>query len=83
MQTKIQSAIESLLNVAVGMGVAFTSQLIVFPLVGIPEQTMATHMTITLWFTFISLVRSYVIRRWFNGFHFKNKNELQKQAGEG
>ena len=81
MQTKIQSALEAVLNVAVGAGVALGSQLVVFPLVGIHGTPMATHITITMWFTLISLVRSYIIRRWFNGLHFK-KYEVQEQAGK-
>ncbi len=83
MQTKLQSALEAVLNVAVGMGVAFCSQLVVFPLVGIPEQEISTHMMITAYFTAISLARSYVIRRWFNGLHFTKKNEIQEQTGKG
>ena len=83
MQTKLQSALEAAFNVVIGMGVALASQLVVFPLVGIPEQEMTTHLAITFWFTLISLARSYVIRRWFNGLHFTKKdNELQKQTRE-
>ncbi len=67
MQSRLESGVESLLNIAVGMAVAFVSQLVVFPLVGVPEQELSTHLQITVWFTLISLVPSYVIRRWFNG----------------
>ena len=66
-QSRLESAIESIANILIGIGVALASQLVVFPLVGIPDQEMSTHLTITLWFTFISFVRSYCVRRWFDG----------------
>lgn len=68
-QTKIESLIESLVNILIGYGVALISQILVFPLFGIIVP-LSTNMWIGAWFTVISLVRSYVIRRWFNaGLH--------------
>jgi hypothetical protein len=64
-QTKIQSFIESVANVAIGYGVAIVSQLIIFPQFGI-HVSLATNLWIGCWFTVVSLVRSYVLRRWFN-----------------
>ena len=65
MQTRLQSFIESVANIAVGYGVALASQLMVFPLFGI-HIPLSTNLGIGAIFTVISLVRSYVIRRWFN-----------------
>ena len=70
MQTRVQSAIEAVANVAVGYGVALLSQLAVFPLFDI-HIPFSSNLAIGAWFTVISLVRSYVIRRWFNGLKFK------------
>jgi len=64
-QTKLGSLIESMLNIAIGYGVALMSQIIIFPLFGI-VVSLSTNLWIGAWFTLISLVRSYVIRRWFN-----------------
>lgn len=64
-QTKLGSLIESLMNIAIGYGVALLSQLVVFPHFGI-HVPLSTNLWIGAWFTVISLVRSYVIRRWFN-----------------
>lgn len=47
--------------------VAFLTQIIVFPRFGIHVDTEA-HVSITLIFTVVSLVRSYVLRRLFNRF---------------
>lgn len=65
-QTRLGSLIESLMNIAIGYGVAFLSQIVVFPLFDI-HVSLETNLWIGAWFTVISLVRSYVIRRWFNG----------------
>jgi hypothetical protein len=64
-QTRLGSLIEACANVLIGFGVALVSQIVVFPLVGI-HIPLSTNLEIGLWFTAISIVRSYVIRRWFN-----------------
>lgn len=64
-QSKKASAIEALVNIAIGLGVALGSQYIVFPLVGIHNVSHGTHIQITIWFTAISFARSYFIRRFF------------------
>ncbi len=68
-QSRAASAIEALTNIAIGMGVALASQYLVFPLVGIHNVSHSTHIQITLWFTVISFLRSYLIRRFFTA-HF-------------
>lgn len=64
-QTRMGSLIESLMNIVIGYGVALISQIVIFPLFDV-YVSMTTNMLIGAWFTLISLVRSYVIRRWFN-----------------
>jgi len=64
-QSRLSSFIESLMNIGIGYFVALASQLAIFPLFGIIIP-LSTNLWIGLWFTLISLVRSYVIRRWFN-----------------
>ncbi len=65
MQSKFQSLIESLINILIGFLTALCSQLLIFPLfdINIPIQD---DLLIGLYFTLISLVRSYVLRRYFN-----------------
>lgn len=67
MQSRIQSFIESCVNVAIGYGVAIAGQLLVFPLYGIKIPLQA-NLEIGVLFTLISIARSYVIRRFFNNF---------------
>ena len=64
MQTRTQSLIESCANIAIGYLVALVSQWLVFPMFGI-RVSVAENIQIGLWFTAISLVRSYALRRWF------------------
>ena len=65
MQTKLQSAIESGINILIGYLVALASQLVVFPQFGI-NIPLTDNLLIGFWFTVISLIRSYLVRRYFN-----------------
>lgn len=65
MQTRLGSFIEAAANILIGYLVAVLSQLLIFPLFGI-QIPLADNLLIGLWFTLISLIRSYVLRRWFN-----------------
>lgn len=64
-QTKLGSLYESIMNIIIGAGVALISQLLIFPIFDI-NVTLSTNLGIMAWFTLISVIRSYVIRRWFN-----------------
>ncbi len=65
MQTKKQSFTEALSNTAVGFIISYISTFLIFPLVGF-ESSPSNNLIITIYFTIISIIRSYVIRRWFN-----------------
>lgn len=76
-QTKLESLIETCINTVIGYFVALLSQLLVFPLVGI-DVPFSTNLVIGAWFTVISIVRGYVIRRWFNA---RLKRAVRQLAG--
>lgn len=65
-QSKGMSFVESWVNVAIGFGINFTANMLVLPLFGF-HVTAAQSFGIGIIFTFISVGRSYLIRRWFNG----------------
>ena len=65
MQTKFQSFIESMVNILIGYFTALASQLLIFPLFNI-NITIQDNLLIGLYFTLISLIRSYLVRRYFN-----------------
>lgn len=64
-QSKTASAIEAVVNVVVGYGVAVAAQALIFPLFNIHVST-GEHLVIGGLFTVVSLVRSYTLRRIFN-----------------
>lgn len=65
MQLKRHSLLESIVNVAVGYGVALLSQIIIFPVFGI-KVSLRDNVLIGVFFTIISIIRSYLLRRLFN-----------------
>lgn len=71
-QTKTESFIEAMANILVGYTVAIISQILIFPLFDI-KVGIKTNLWVGVWFTVVSLVRSYIIRRFFNGLKFKKK----------
>lgn len=68
MQSRRQSMIETAVSVTIGYLVALASQIAIFPLFGI-HATVADNLMIGAWFTIISVVRGYAVRRFFNWMH--------------
>jgi uncharacterized protein (DUF2062 family) len=65
-QSRLMSGVEAVTNVAVGYGVAVGTQLVVFPWFGL-HVPMTDTLLIGAVFTVVSIVRSYALRRLFNG----------------
>lgn len=65
MQSRRQSMIETAISVTIGYLVALVSQIAIFPLFGI-YATMTDNLLIGAWFTAISVIRGYAVRRFFN-----------------
>jgi hypothetical protein len=74
MQSKKQSFTEALSNTAVGFIVSYISTFLIFPLVGF-ESSPGKNLIITGYFTVVSILRGYIIRRWFNNKVAKPKDE--------
>lgn len=64
-QTRLGSLIEACLNVLIGFGISMLANLIVLPVFGY-AVTVGDAFGIGVVFTFISVARSYLIRRYFN-----------------
>ncbi len=62
LQKKRHSLAESVVNVGIGYFVALASQIVIFPLFNI-YVPLHDNIMIGLWFTVVSIVRSYAIRR--------------------
>ena len=71
MQTKRQSLIETLTRVFVGWLISFIANMLVLPLFGY-NINLTDGVLISIIFTVISIIRGYVVRRWFNS---KDKSE--------
>ena len=64
-QSKLDSLIEALLSTFIGFIVSFTANLILMPMLGIPVS-LSQNFILTVAFTFMSVARSYLVRRWAN-----------------
>jgi putative flippase GtrA len=64
-QSKLASFYEALANTLVGYFLSLAVQLIVYPMFG-ARFTLGDNLLIGLIFLVVSLVRGYVLRRWFN-----------------
>jgi len=72
-QTRLGSFVEAWANIAVGFGVNWSCNMLFLPLFGFDSLTAAKAFGIGVVFTVVSLVRQYVLRRWFNGLKFGNR----------
>ncbi len=79
MQSKKQSFIESIINVAVGYSLAVIAQIIVLPFFGANIKVI-DNMIIGLIMTVLSIARSYGIRRLFNNNIFRLKTIYMIQS---
>lgn len=66
MQSRMGSFIEAMINVAIGFGINFVANMLILPEFGFTSLTLETNLYIGLAYTVVSVIRSYVIRRWFN-----------------
>lgn len=69
-QPRIHSLVESIANVAIGLGAAVATQVAIFPLFGI-HIPLSDNLSIAGIFTVVSIVRSYAVRRLFNFIHVR------------
>ena len=65
MQTKKQSMIESLTSTTIGIIIGIVLNLTILPIFGYPVSVVDS-LWISVIFTIVSIIRSYVIRRFFN-----------------
>lgn len=73
MQSRLYSFIESIINVLIGYVVALISQIIIFPVFHI-KISLKENILIGLFFTAVSIARSYLLRRCFNRIGERNEN---------
>lgn len=74
MQTRLGSWVEAWANIAVGFTINYFANLMIFPLYGMHISAM-NNFWMGCIYTAISLVRSFVLRRYFNGLKFFTQSE--------
>ena len=78
MQSKKQSLIESLTSTTIGIIIGILLNLTILPIFGYPVS-VSDSLWISIIFTIVSIIRSYIIRRWFNS---KDKTWLEQKKVE-
>ena len=63
-QSRLMSLVESVANVIVGHGVAVGTQILIFPVFGL-HATLAQNLKMGIIFSFVSIARSFALRRLF------------------
>jgi hypothetical protein len=72
-QTVKGSWVEAWANIAIGFGINYVANLLILPLFGFTALTWGKNLFIGILYTFISLARSFVLRRVFNNMKRWNK----------
>ena len=65
-QSRLSSFYEALFNIVIGFTINFFANLVLLPLFLHVEVPLLVNWWLGCAYTVVSLVRSYVIRRWFN-----------------
>jgi hypothetical protein len=63
-QSRAMSLVEAVTNVVVGYGVAVVTQILIFPVFGL-HATLAQNLKMGVIFSFVSIARSFALRRLF------------------
>ena len=63
-QSRAMSLVEAVTNVVVGYGVAVVTQILIFPVFGL-HTTLAQNLKMGVIFSFVSIARSFALRRLF------------------
>jgi hypothetical protein len=66
MQSKLQSLYETCINVLIGFVISFWLNLVILPAFGHGHPSLLNNLGMTAVFTVASILRGYVIRRYFN-----------------
>lgn len=82
MQSKLRSWKEAWINIFIGYSINFVANLVVFPMFGY-NVTVHDNLIIGVIFTFISLARQYVVRRFMNKGDAKEYKETVSAGANG
>lgn len=63
-QTRLGSLIEVSINICIGFWINFVANLVILPMFGF-NVSISDNFLIGFLYTFVSVARSYIVRRWF------------------
>lgn len=78
-QTRLGSLVEVCINILIGFSINWIANIYILPLYGF-AITGGQAFSMGLIFTVISVIRSYVIRRWFNAMLRKASERIAGMA---
>ena len=71
-QPRLHSFVEAWINVLIGFGVSFAANMLILPMFG--YNVSVNHaLGIGLWFTVVSVIRGYAVRRLFNRMYRRSR----------
>lgn len=79
MQTLRWSVIETIASTVIGFVVSFISNIFILPLVGL-QATMGQSFWMVVFFTIVSLIRGFFVRRLFNRVHIWQSNSAPSKS---
>ena len=82
MQSKTHSFLETCSNLVIGYVVAVASQMVFYHYYEI-QISLNDNMAICVWMTFVSIIRSYALRRWWNRKTVKQFELAKVEATKG
>ena len=82
MQSKKHSAFEAVQNIVVGIGIAYLANAFILPQVLGIKLHVSDNMIITAFFTVISFIRSYCLRRFNNWIIHREKRPVVRDTEE-
>lgn len=80
-QSRRSSLVEACMNTIIGYFISLIVQLIVYPAFG-AKFTFMDNIHIGFIFMVVSLIRSYVIRRWFEQYIHRAAIKITKEENE-
>lgn len=79
-QSKRSSILEALVNTFVGLIITIAVSPLIYYSIGV-KMSLPQMSGATLLFTFVSIARNYIIRRWFNNFGFRHTKPSRTYYG--
>lgn len=74
-QSRKGSFVEAVINVLIGLWINLTANMLIFPHFGW-HISVEQNIQLGIIYTAISIIRSYCIRRWFNGMIVKAAHKI-------